>query len=192
MKILKKEKNISGNSGQMMVEAMVALSVITVGILGVFTLTSRSIAYNRIAADRYVAVNLANEGIELTKNLIDRNIMTNNSWNYLPCNSGADCSASGNYEIDYNDAGLTSLNSTGRYLYFSKNGSGYYRYVEGSEQANTQFKRIITIDNKTPRHIKATSKVTWSSRGSSYNFSVEDDFYDLKTFKFNNNPALGT
>ena len=54
-----------------MVEAMVAMSVIVIGLLGVFALSSNSISLNRVAADRYIAVNLANEGIELVKNLIE-------------------------------------------------------------------------------------------------------------------------
>ncbi len=172
-----------------MIEAMVALSVITVGILGVFTLTSSSIGFNRVAADRYVAVNLANEGMELTKNLIDKNIMDDIApWNRLPGFSG-----SGNYEIDYNDSALVPLNSTGRFLFFSKDGSGYYRYQqpEFPNDKKTEFRRIISIENINNNHIKVISKVYWSSRGSSYDFGVEDHFYNLKIFKYNNNPELG-
>lgn len=175
----------TSRSGQVMVEAMVALSVITVGILGVFTLTTSSIGYSRVAADRYVAVNLANEGIELTKNLIDRNIMdeTAPSWNYLPglINGISD------YKIDYNDSALSSSN--GEYLYFSKDGSGYYRYdiQDVNKDKPTEFQRIISIENISSNHLKVISKVYWNSRKSSYDFSVEDHFYDLQMFKYNNN-----
>ena len=180
----------SNNAGQAMVEAMVALTIIVVGILGIFTLTSRSLSLNRVDADRYVAVNLANEGIELVKNLLDDNITSDaQPWNYLP-----GFNSDGNYEIDYNDPGLSSIGGVGsaRYFYFSKDGSGYYRYPESGEQANTSFQRVINITtNGRADHIKAVSTVYWVSRGSSYSFSVEDHFYDLKSFKAVINAQLG-
>ncbi|MBU4348665.1 hypothetical protein KJ671_04160 [Patescibacteria group bacterium] len=172
--------------GQIMIEAIVALSIITIGIMGVFTLTSRSISLNRVTADRYVAVNLANEGIELVKNLIDRNIMTLDSeeetmaWNNIP---GFDADIS-EYEIDYDDTELSSVD--GDSLCFSL--SGYYRYESNCEEKNkTNFKRIITITNKSSDHIEVVSKVFWTSRGGTYDFSVKDDFYNLQAFKYNVN-----
>jgi len=163
------KKNLE--QGQIMVEAMVALSVITIAVMGMFTLTSRSISLNRVTADRYVAVNLANEGVELVKNLIDRNIMIDGPWNDILGFNGT-----GSYEIDYNDLSLSEINGDENYLYFNPDSSGYYR-----------FKRIITITNNSPEHIEVISKVYWTSRGGIYDFSVKDDFYDLKSFKFNVN-----
>lgn len=178
----KNEKNTE--RGQIMVEAIVALSIITIGIMGVFTLTSRSISLNRVTADRYVAVNLANEGIELVKNLIDRQIPTlNDAWNDilgLVANHYE-------YEIDYNDESLVVARY--RFLFFDSKGAGYYRYKQRDvfpEDKETNFKRIITIKEKTNEHIEVVSMVTWESRGGSYDFSVKDDFYNLKMFKYNN------
>lgn len=182
------------SSGQAMVEAMVALSVIVVALLSVFTLTTQSLGLNRVAADRYVAVNLANEGIELVKNLIDKNVMGYESkvlWN-------KDVDEDGIFEIDYNDPGLTPLTlndenfakNNARQLYFSKGAGGFYRYEDDpnlSIGVNTDFKRIIKIKIIKPYHIHVISKVFWISRGASYEFSVEDDFYDLQLFKYNNN-----
>jgi len=182
---MKKRQAFRLRSGQAMVEAMVALSVVVVGILSVFILTSNSIGLSRVAADRYVAVNLAGEGIELFKNLIDKNVMDENA----PWNTGI---VSGNFEIDYNDASLTPLNGEANYLYFSKDGSGYYRYdiQDINKDIATNFRRIIAINIIDSDHIKATSRVLWRSRGSDYDLSVEDHFYDLKLFKYNINVEL--
>ncbi|MCL5017325.1 MAG: prepilin-type N-terminal cleavage/methylation domain-containing protein [Patescibacteria group bacterium] len=180
--------NKQKQKGQAMVEAMVALSIIVVGILGVFNLTSQSLSLNRVDADRYVAVNLANEGIELVKNLLDDNIMNDaQPWNYLP-----GFVSDGNYEMDYSSTSLTAISGVGsaRYFYFSKSGSGYYRYPQAGEQANTTFQRVINITTDGTEHIKVISTVYWTSRGSLYSFSVEDHFYDLKNFKFNLNNQL--
>jgi|GEM_PF-907749 len=178
MRIINK---INNSSGQVMVEALVALSVIIVGILGVFTLTSNSIGINRIDADRYVAINLAKEGIELVKNLLDRNIIDDVAWNTLP---GFAPGGIENYKIDYNDAQL-SFWSSDDVLFFGTDGGGY-RYPELGD-TETSFNRKINIQNIDNAHIKVTSTVFWKSKTSSYEFSVVEYFYDLKEFKWNLN-----
>lgn len=187
MKSIIIEKNNFNQTGQSMVEAMVAMSIIVVGLLGVFTLSSNSISLNRVAADRYIAVNLANEGIELVKNLID-----NNEWNNIP----GVIDPIEDYEIDYNDPTVKQLNSAdGRTLYFSKEGSGYYAYDDGDMNLNVYtetvqgFKRIIKIQslNLGPNsldHIKVTSTVSWKAKdGTIQYFFVEDHFYNNKDFE---------
>ncbi len=180
--------NKQKEKGQAMVEAMVALFVIVIALLGVFTLTTQSLGLNRVAADRYVAVNLANEGIELVKNLLDKNVMDylipGNIWNKY-------VNSEGFFEIDYNDFGLTSISNEGlaRPLYFSKDGTGFYRYDQQDPQKDilTDFKRIIEIKIVSPNHLRVISKVFWITRGSPYDFSVQDDFYNLQEFKYNIN-----
>ena len=164
-------------AGQIMVEALVAISIILVGILGVFTLTSSSISINRTAADRYVAINLAKEGVELVKSLLDRNIIDELPWNNLP-----GFIMDGDYKIDYDDDALSEW-SPSSFLFFSKD-SGGYRYQELGD-VETNFNRKIAIDNIDDRHIKVTSTVYWKSKNIDYEFSVVDYFYDLAEFKWN-------
>lgn len=64
-----------------MVELIVALSVLTIGFLGVVELLSKSIVTNRNIADQYTASYLAGEGVEIVKNLIDANIAQGYVWN---------------------------------------------------------------------------------------------------------------
>ena len=75
-------KKIKSEKGQMMVEAMVALSLINISLLGVFVLLSNSIGTNREIADKYVAIGLATEGIEIVKNIVDKNALDSTvTWN---------------------------------------------------------------------------------------------------------------
>ena len=172
------EKN---NSGQVMVEALVALSIIIVGVLSVFTLTTTSIGINRIGADRYVAINLAEEGVELVKNLLDRNIVDDLPWNNLP---GFIAGGIKDYKIDYNDVELSAW-GLDDFLFFGKDGGGY-RYQEAGD-TKTIFNRKITIDNVDSSHIAVTSTVYWQSKNVPYEFSAVDHFYDLKELKWNLN-----
>src|SRR3989344_3592233 len=84
--------NPKSRAGQMMIEALVALSIILVGLLGIFALVSRSISLNAVASSQYVAANLAAEGIEVVKNVIDSNAMQappgSVAWNKNVSNNG--------------------------------------------------------------------------------------------------------
>ncbi len=162
-----------------MVEALIGLSVIVIGLLGIFTLTSTSLSVNRIDADRYVAINLANEGVELVKNLLDRNIIDDNPWNTLP-----GFTIDGDYKIDYTQSSLFPWDGSNDFLYFNIDGGGY-RYKQIEDDKITTFNRKINITNIDDSHIKVISTVYWKSKTESYDFSVVDYFYDLKEFKWN-------
>lgn len=66
-------RNILNNKsqGQLLIEALVAISVLMIGTMAVFGVLSQSLSLNRVAADQYVAANLASEGVEIIKNLVD-------------------------------------------------------------------------------------------------------------------------
>src|SRR3989344_7063024 len=96
MKNAKKFKTKRG--GQLLVEAMVALGVITVGLLGMLELLSNSLSLNRVAADQYTGTYIASEGIEIIKNLIDKNVIAGAPWNTGFSN--------GFYEADYTNVSL--------------------------------------------------------------------------------------
>src|SRR3990167_8160497 len=86
------------SSGQVLVESIIAITIAVVGLLGIFSLLSRSLSLNRVVSDRFVAAYLAAEGVEIVKNLIDNNILAGNPWN--------EGLSSGNYEADASDPAL--------------------------------------------------------------------------------------
>jgi hypothetical protein len=60
--------------GQTIIEALVALSILTIGLIGVLTLLSHSLYLQRVTADQVKGTYLAAEGIEIAKSLIDNNV----------------------------------------------------------------------------------------------------------------------
>ena len=62
--------------GQSIIEAMVAISILTTGFLGIFALLSKSFFLSRVVADETTATYLASEGMEITKNIIDHDVYT--------------------------------------------------------------------------------------------------------------------
>lgn len=158
---------LRANRGQMMVEAMIAITIAVVGLLGIFSLLSRSLSLNKVVSDQVVAANLASEGIELVKNLVDSNVIQRNPWN-LGINSGI-------YEIDFIDSSLSS--NQNRYLNFDS-ATGEYSY--GAGQA-TRFQRKITIEQPTADEIKTNSAVKWETRGGgNFEINLEDHFFNWR------------
>ncbi len=57
-----------------MIESLVAISITVIGLTGILTLLSRSLAITNDIEKRMVATYLATEGIEVVKNLLDTNM----------------------------------------------------------------------------------------------------------------------
>lgn len=160
-------KKFSKESGQAIVEAIIAISILVMGLLGIFTLLSRSLSLNRVVTDQSTATHLAAEGIELVKNLIDANVMQGRPWNL-----GL---APGDYEMDFNDSALAP--NQNRKLNFDVS-SGEYSYDAGSQ---TNFQRVITIAQPTPEEIKVNSLLKWVTRGSGeFEVNLEDHFFNWR------------
>lgn len=152
--------------GQLLIESGVAIGILVVGLLGVIGLLSRSLSLNNVVSSQYVASNLAVEGIEVVKNLIDANIIQ-----YKPWNEGIN---SGSYEVIF-DSLVLDLNQD-RFLLFDSTGNSY-NYQTGQP---TPFKRVIQITNIGSDEIKVNSAVNWQIRGGSYSINLEDHFFNWR------------
>ncbi len=142
----------SADKGYILIESIIAITVMVVGLLGIFALLSRSLSLNRVVADRFVAAYLAAEGIEIAKNIVDNNILAGKPWN-----TGL---SSGEYEVDYTSDSLEL--ATGRRIRLT-NSSGAYGY---SEAEPTSMVRTITIGNSNDgERLSVESGVSWISRG---------------------------
>lgn len=158
---------LKNHFGQMMVEVMIALSIATVGLLGIFTLTSRSLSLNNVVASQYIGSNLAAEGIEIIKNLLDRNVIQGRPWN-----EGV---SDGDYEADYASTALSAY--ADRVILFNS-GNGFYGYDFGNQ---TNYRRKITVETISPDEIKSRSFVSWITRdGATYQVDLEDYFYNWR------------
>lgn len=152
--------------GQLLIEAGVAISILVIGLLGILSLLSRSLSLNNVVSSRYIASNLAVEGIEVVKNLIDANVIQFNPWN--------ENINTGSYEVAFDSLSLNS--NQDRFLLFDPTGNNY-NYQTGQP---TAFKRIIQITNIGSDEIRVNSAVNWRIRGGSYSINLEDHFFDWR------------
>lgn len=168
-----KQRTTVQSGGFLLVEAMVSMSVLMVGVLGIFALMSQSIKLTRMINDQYVATYLAAEGIEVVKNMIDSNVLTDvGAWNA----NGFDASAC--YELDY---GTDSLGSAWT---ASCDGNGatplafdgsLYGYVGGDASGFMRTVQVSPIMDGAQVGVRVRSIVRWA--GGEQQFALEDTFY---------------
>jgi type II secretory pathway pseudopilin PulG len=169
-----KQKINKKTDGFSLLEVIIAIFVITIGIIGVANLISYSISSVAVAKSQIIATELAQEGLEIVRNIRDSNWLADITWN-----SGLDTCAGG-CRVQYNSVGLLAL---GGNPVLNINSNGFYLY--DVTKPETLFRRKITItdnpdgDINTP-DIKVVSEITWSQRGRSFNVNAEDRLYNWK------------
>jgi hypothetical protein len=161
--------------GQTIIEALVAISLLVFGILGVLRLMSQSLGLTGVVRDQYIANHLAAEGVEVIKNIIDTNVQNGSPWNNGITVNGVD------YEVEYSDTVNDIELSQGRFLRFDPL-VGFYDY-EAVSPVETRFKRTVTVRypdcNPDCNHMQVNSVVKWRGRGNAnFDTDIEDHFYN--------------
>ncbi len=164
------------NRGQIIVEALVAMTIIVVGLLGILSLVTRSFALTKTVADQYAANSLAAEGLEIVKNLLSRNVEQTPS---APFDAGI---STGSFCVTYIDTSLGISIPPCPHLRFDSS-TGLYSYAASGVE--TPFTRTVDIDIDPDgdgifQQFKVVSRVMWSSRGQDFEVKIEDRFYDSK------------
>ncbi len=147
--------------GFTLLETLAAIFVITVAIVGIFGLITRLTATAAYLSSRLTAAYLAQEGVEIVRNIRDSNWLAFRSWDtgLTGCFNGC--------EADHNDPFLAPWVGNGRHLLL--NGQGFYSYDAGSE---TKFRRKITV-RPNGDVLDVLVKVMWDAR----QFTVRERLY---------------
>ncbi len=152
--------------GFTLIEVFVSLTIMTVGILGLFTLVQQTTSALPISGQRLVASYLAQEGVEIVRNLRDTNRLKQINWSAGLTSCGTGC------EADYTSQSLPAF--TGRYL---KNDGSFYNY-SGTTPTPYQRKITITITPGESNILMVNVEIFWSEKGRSHALSVREDLYN--------------
>lgn len=161
--------------GFTIIESLVTIFFVSVGIIGTLTAIQQTMVYVEISSSQLTAIYLAQEGIEIVKNIRDGNWLENRytatSWD-----QGVDA---GDREADYQIT-QTLTNYTGQFLLLD---GGFYNYSSGNP---SPFKRKITISDKQdldgdtfPDQMKVAVTVIWEAKGS-HEISVQEFLYNWR------------
>jgi len=179
---------IHSRRGQTLVEALIALSILTTGFIGIVALLTKSFQLNRTTSNDTQATYLASEGIEIAKNIIDYDVYYGSS---LPNTDDWGCSfdltpgVPTDYEFEYdtvppsNCSGVLTPSLTARTdrLYFNPS-STLYSYSSFPPAVLTDFTRDVRITAVSGNELDVRSIVTWSAGSQSNTITLEDHFYD--------------
>jgi prepilin-type N-terminal cleavage/methylation domain-containing protein len=150
------------SAGFTLIEVIVAIFLLTVGIVGAFTLVQRTITFTSITSSRLEAAYLAQEGIEIVRNIRDSNWIARDSWD--------EGLSVGDWEADYKAQNLSQAYA-GNFLNIDD--TGFYTYSSGTP---TKFKRKITISKDTDI-LKVSVLIEWQERGITYQFTAQENLY---------------
>ena len=167
------------NKGFTFIEVIIAISVITTGIVGTMLAVQKVIYATQQSYSRLTAAYLAQEGIEIVRNVRDTNWLQQRSVAV----SWDDGLAPGNYEADYTvttqeNPTLTPCASPCGYenlSFLAANESDFYNYFSSDE---TQFKRRITIEKPAADFLRVLVTVYWNE-GKDH-LTIHGDFYDWR------------
>lgn len=158
------------NHGFTLIEVLLAVFIFMVGISSLSITINMAVSSITETKSKLIASYLAQEGIEIVRNIRDSNWLVQRDNPGFAWDSGL---ALGDYEADYQNQAL--LGYAGRYL--NSDGNGFYSYSAGTA---TKFKRKIAISDKTANSLKVSSRVDWEVRTRPYNIEVVEYLYNWK------------
>ncbi len=140
--------------GFTLIEVVVSISIVSLVVVGVMFVFSLNLTSASRSINNLIAANLAQEGLEIVRNIRDKDWHLGNPFGTsLP---------NGTYLADWNSQNLISFSD----IPLKKDSTGIYNYTSGQD---TNFKRKIIIEDslQNPPTIEKVVKVeiSWQERG---------------------------
>lgn len=172
--------------GFTLIETLVAIMLVTIAMLGPYQVVQRALNVSYVARDQLIASSLAEEALEYTRAVRDRNFLYNmsagspRSWFYsMDGNGGANCAAPRRCVVDPTQNTIAACAiDTGTpcpRLYLS-NSSIYTQVTSGTTQ--TRFTRYIQLTSISSTEMQVTVTVTWITNTVPYSVTVTDTFHN--------------
>jgi type II secretory pathway pseudopilin PulG len=145
-------------NGFSILEITVVIFIITMGLISILALATQNIRVSNLNKNELIASQLAQEGLELVRNIRDTNwLIFGNDWKTgAGAGTGSDVYQDGTYAIDYSNGitDITGINDAGAKL---KINGGFYEHNTGTD---TIFYRLITVDNQ-GNYLNIDCEVKW-------------------------------
>lgn len=154
---------MNSNRGFTIVEALVAFTILTVGLIPAFLQATTALQFMGQVRNNMIAAHLAQEGVEVVEAIRDTNWFAGSPFDtgLTGCMSGC--------TLEYNTTVPVAIGGSNPQLKRDAT-SGLYQYSIG---ADTGFTRTVTITKPTPEQMKVVSMVNWTDRSVAKSFAVE-------------------
>jgi len=152
-----------------LIEVITVLFVVSLGLIGVLSLIVQNVKSQSVNKDNLIAYQLAQEGIELVRNVRDSNWKSGQAWD-------AHLDA-GTYSLDYSNWIPSLISGEAPPLYL--NSSGFYVHSSGGgSYQETNFSRSISIVHQSSHALNVTATVYWHNHNKTYSYQLETILYD--------------
>ncbi len=161
--------------GFTLIEALIAIAVLTISIAGPITIASRGIASAVFARDQITAFYLAQEAVEYIRNKRDENNLNGNNWleGLSECLDANVCTVDIN-ESDPEDIINQCPGGVCPVLKYDDN-TNFYNYSTGVDSNFTRTTNITTVNVK---EVAITTTLSWSTGVLSKSFTVKEHILD--------------
>lgn len=183
------QKSLKSCKGFTFLEMLVVITIILVAFTGIYTLLTKVVYVSKISIHKLTATMLAQEGIEIVRNIRETNWLHGKAWD--------DGLIPDTYIVQYDSSSLQPFED--KYLILNKR-LILYSYTEEVEELTEEqilagmrpgvveslFKRRIDISDNPDRDpstedIAITCQVTWEERGRPQSILLEDWLYDWRS-----------
>lgn len=153
-------------------EVISSVFIVAVGLVGMIGLIHQSLQAEGVNENRLIASQLAQEGLELTRNIRDDNWLGLQPWYngikkpmQKTVKLRLDYKGNRSY-IDDIDEGTLQVND-----------EGYY--VHNSDHPDSRFKRMITVETGDASS-SVSCMIEWEDRGRTYTYVADTLLYDWR------------
>lgn len=174
------------NKGFSLIGVMLSLTIAVVIMTAVAGLLARSEEVVELSRNKFIAINIAREGLELSRVQRDNNAFVEEDWTAEICND----ENPRDYTIDVNTDGEINIEeSTDGRLYVN---NGIWSHDSDGEESAYSRTLSVECENKDNDptddttgnpYVNITSKVSWQSRGQDEEITVKEKLYDWITYR---------
>ena len=169
------------HKGFTLIETLVAISILVLSVTGAFAAAQKGLSSSTYSKNQIIAFYLADEGIEVIRNLRDQNALNglNSSSNWLTgiAQNGSDqCYFNKKCTVDAVNNTLTQCPggfSSANCPILLQSPNGFYGYTPG--WTNTIFTREVGLTSISPDEISVLVHVTWQQGAITRQFDVREN-----------------
>lgn len=161
-----------------LIELVVSIFIILLTLGGVFSLLVQTLRVTSGLPDQLIANYLAQEGMEVVRNIRDANWIKGQEWNtgLTGCESSvAGCEANDGCAVSYHSFSLENYPNFPLHLY-----NNYYSQTTLGKK--TIFKRRVVINQNTDSdgndYLQVRVFVCWQRRGKNYQTELDENLYN--------------
>lgn len=165
----------NNKNGFTIIETAIAAAVLLFGVVGAYAAFSGALEITENIARRIEAVYLAQEGLEIARNIRDNNTLTSKTDSSIKWSEGLVSCREG-CEMDYKTRRYDQIMPY-KDRSLNINSEGFYGYGQGE---SAEFRRKITITSVSGSQdvLRVNAEIMWSSGGKPMTFQAQTYFYN--------------